>query len=95
MTDATVGYIEIPPKTRTRTITVTPTNHLLNFIMIVSSFLATRRKGIAALIYPWILVAGNYLGGIPISHLWYEVVILEAGALGVYNIPNDVLVVEK
>jgi hypothetical protein len=52
------------------------------------SWLAARRKTIAALVTPWLLLASVYLGGVTVSHVWYALVIGELTALGVYAVPN-------
>ena len=97
---------ETVPRRRTRRVAVstvtdvttgaiaTPNSRLLNFIVTIVAVFSKYRKFFVALTYPWLLVAGNYLGGMPVTHLWYIVVVLEAGALGVGAVPNDVVVLK-
>jgi hypothetical protein len=49
---------------------------------------AARRKFFVAALTPLLLPAAHYLGGVAISHVWYAVVIGEAGALGVHAVAN-------
>ena len=54
----------------------------------LTGFLAARRKFIVSALTPLLIPAAHYLGGVPIPHLWYLVVLGEAGALGVHAVPN-------
>ena len=60
----------------------------LAWIDSVVAWAQQRRKFFVALASPWLLVADHYLNGALTPHLWYAVVLGEAGAFAVYFTPN-------